>query len=169
MRRRCTCERLLYVATTCRFADRRKPPSASSKSQWHTQSSRTPRQVNVALTLHLCSLMSRCRPQKRAAYDRGGTAAVDLDDMMAVYSHHMPLVHLLMIHDLQNISVDDMGAFGGLVGGMFGECAVCLHRLRVRCRLAPTPYQSGNSRLVVTVTWHCRRGARCGHADCRLC
>ena len=45
-------------------------------------------------------------PQRRAAYDKGGASAIDLEEAMA------------------NMSVDDMGPLGGIVGGMFGVLGV---------------------------------------------
>jgi len=47
-------------------------------------------------------------PQRRAAFDSGGVGAVDLEEAMA------------------NISVDDLGALGGMMGGMFGMLGVDL-------------------------------------------
>eukprot|EP00658_Telonema_sp_P-2_P026547 TRINITY_DN20733_c0_g1_i2.p1 TRINITY_DN20733_c0_g1~~TRINITY_DN20733_c0_g1_i2.p1 ORF type:complete len:377 (-),score=95.70 TRINITY_DN20733_c0_g1_i2:331-1461(-) len=45
-------------------------------------------------------------PQKRAAFDKGGISGVDLEDAMA------------------NISVDDLGTFGGILGGLVGAMGV---------------------------------------------
>jgi len=45
-------------------------------------------------------------PQRRAAFDRGGAGAVDIDEAMA------------------SMSVDDLGAMGGVVGGLFSALGV---------------------------------------------